>query len=231
MVKTLLVNWNLNAKKQLFDRANFKKKATVSAFIQAREGSTRFPRKIYSDIGGTSMVLHIIKAAQRARLIDRVVVVSPQTIDGVKGNADQFVWDGPENDVLGRYAAALEAFPCDYVVRLTSDCPFLDSDLIDFVVAASIGADYGSNVLELTFPDGMDVEVMSAATLRKLNQVVKNQSDREHVTTYIRNNPEAQLEMNLVSVQSLQDQSYIKLSVDYPADLENVREAHKLCRR
>ena len=227
MVKTVPVSWSLLDRAPLFRAEKFKKRGKVKAFIQARTGSTRLPGKIYKDINGAPMLFHTINMAKRAKLIDEVIVVSPQRLAELPENIPEFVYDGDETDLLSRYVAALDAHPCDYVVRLTSDCPLLDFYLIDFVIAASIGADYGSNVLAATFPDGMDVEVIEANTLREIDRLTTDPRSREHVTTILRNDPEIQVRFNLVSVQAYVDQSCVKLSVDTEEDLHRVREMEK----
>jgi hypothetical protein len=48
-------------------------------------------------------------------------------------------------------------------VRITADCPLIDPGVIDRVVAACRDCDYASNVIERTFPRGLDVEALPAA--------------------------------------------------------------------
>jgi len=195
----------------------------VLAFIQARTGSKRFPNKIYADINGQTMISHVISRVKQSKLVNDVIVVSPTPLHLPEGTKS-FVYSGPEDDVLGRYIAALNEYPCDYVVRITADCPLIDPNLIDRIVYETFGYDYGSNVLVLTFPDGVDTEVISAKTLRRLNDEVKEAHLREHVTLSLRENPFIQSELKLVSVESTKDYSYIKISVDHEEDLERVRK-------
>lgn len=226
-----MVDWSLFQRAPLFDSKKFKKRAKVIAFVQARQGSTRLPNKIYRQINGAPMLYHTVNMAKQASLIDDVIVVSPQRLPDVPEGISEFVYTGDESDVLSRYYHASKAYPSDYIVRLTSDCPLLDPDLINFVIAASISADYGSNVLMPTFPDGMDTEVMSFDTLQYLYEHATGK-DREHVTTLIRNYPEEQVKLNLVSVQAFKDQSYLKLSVDTEEDFKKVCAMEReLCQR
>lgn len=229
MVKTKLIDWDPLYKESFVK--DFKKSVSVKAFIQARVGSTRLPNKIYEDINGAPMLWHTVSRAKQCQLIDDVIVISPQILPELPDNIKGFAWNGPENDVLGRYAAALKEHHCDYVVRLTSDCPLLDPFLIDYVISQGIGHDYCSNVMVSTFPDGMDAEIMSNDVLNGLDQYVKSEKDREHVTTHIRNDPFVQSGLDIVSIQSVKDYSYIKLSVDTEDDLEYVKKVDKeLCR-
>ena len=49
---------------------------TTVAVIQARCGSTRFPRKVLAPLQGRPMLAHIIDRVSRATLVDRVVVAT-----------------------------------------------------------------------------------------------------------------------------------------------------------
>lgn len=174
------------------------------------------------------MLYHVLDRAKESKLTTQVVVASPQRLPEMLPDILEFVYNGIENDVLSRYFHAAKEFKADYIVRLTSDCPFLDPFLIDYVIYHSIGSDYGSNVMLLTFPDGNDVEVMSMDALEHLNGTVRSPFDREHVTTFIRNNAFAQIDMNIISIQSMKDFSYLKTSVDTEEDLEHANRMVEL---
>lgn len=154
-----------------------------------------------------------------------MIVCSPAKLPDLPEGVKDFVYQGDEDDVLSRYSACEMANFCNYVVRLTSDCPLLDPNLIDFIIYSAIvnSADYCSNVLKLTFPDGVDTEVISPKLLRFLDGSVKSKYHREHVTSLIRDNLNLQDEFNCVSVENQEDLSKIKLSVDTKEDLERLR--------
>ena len=77
---------------------------------------------------------------------------------------------GPLEDVLGRFVKVLDEYPATTVVRLTADCPLISPAVIDLVVNEfhASGADYLSNTMTPTFPDGLDVEVVKASVLREV---------------------------------------------------------------
>lgn len=225
-VRQIQVSWELGMKKPLLAPGSSRPAgARVLAFIQARTTSTRRPNKIYADLNGSPILYHVVDRARQAD-IDGVVVLSPAALpelpDGVPG-----FWRGDirEEDVLSRFAACLEATPCDYVVRLTADCPLLDPALIDFLVWTAVDqrADYCSNVYEATFPDGVDVEVLSAKLLRWLDSYSTSAEQREHVTWAARKLPEVAALFDIVSVVNDVDFSQIKVSVDTEADLDRLR--------
>jgi len=75
--------------------------------------------------------------------------------------------------------------------------------------------DYFSNVTPATFPDGLDIEVMSFLSLERANNETKSEFDREHVTPYIRNSDSFVKE----SISHTEDLSNLRWSVDEPEDL------------
>jgi glutamate-1-semialdehyde aminotransferase/spore coat polysaccharide biosynthesis protein SpsF (cytidylyltransferase family) len=199
----------------------------TAAIIQARMASTRLPGKILAEVGGYPMLFHVVRRAQRAKGLDLVVVAtSNRTPDDV---VERFCEDngircfrGSEDDVLDRYYHAAKQFHADVVVRLTADCPLLDPEIISLVVQMFRAAehDYVSNVLECTFPDGLDTEVFSWQALERTWREARLKSEREHVTPFMRNHPELFRQLN---VRHSQDLSGLRWTVDEPCDLDFVR--------
>jgi len=212
--------------------------ANVVIVIQARSNSTRFPKKIYELLGDKMVLQHVVDQALSSKLyVERsvqkkidcsVVVAHPEDDEQVKTTFKKcgaFLLGGSEKDVLSRYIKAQEQFRADYVVRLTSDCPLV----LDFVISKHIHSavyndfDYISNVEEdirLVF-DGMDVEIMSKKAIEWLKDNATSAFDKEHVTTALRRERPKSLRFGFVS--SKLDTSGMKLSLDTPEDLENIR--------
>jgi len=133
-------------------------------------------------------------------------------------------FEGPEDDVLGRYFLAMEHYKADYIVRLTGDCPWMTSQMIAKCVrdAFKYNADYCSNILVRTFFEGLDVEVISAPLLRELSLSIDSISHREHVTSAI---PEllsmgGLRQYKIHTVMNDYDLSHIKTSVDTAQEYE-----------
>src|SRR5690606_7302103 len=112
-----------------------------------------------------------IERLRACETIDRLVVAtsleaSDDPLAAAVASLGVRVFRGALADVLGRFQAAALAFgPADHVARLTADCPLADPAVIDACVRLHLasGADYTSNTLRRTYPDGLDVEVMTAA--------------------------------------------------------------------
>ncbi|WKB35249.1 glycosyltransferase family protein [Terrilactibacillus sp. S3-3] len=104
------------------------------------------------------------------------------------------VYRGSEEDVLSRYAEAAALYQVDVIVRLTSDCPLIDPDVIDQVVSMylqnSDRYDYVSNVIQRTYPRGLDTEVFPFRVLKDADTKAAGRRYREHVTFYIYDHPD-----------------------------------------
>lgn len=200
---------------------------SVVAIVQARTTSTRLPGKVLLDLAGEPMLVQQLRRLRRAASLSEIVVATTVNAadDAVAAVAEAEgarVTRGSEQDVLGRYRlAALEA-KADIVVRVTADCPLLDPDVVDTVVAAlSREVDYASNVVRRTYPAGLDVEVLHADTLARVDRLAGSAQAREHVTWFILNErPEL---FAVVSVTDDVDNSDLRWTVDGRSDLELVR--------
>jgi spore coat polysaccharide biosynthesis protein SpsF len=130
---------------------------------------------------------------------------------------------GPLDDVLERYRMAAEAAGADGIVRITADCPLADPEVIDRVIRLwrETGADYAWNTREpRSFPDGLDVEVVSRAALDAAAAETREPYDREHVTPFVRDRPERFPQRSLRLEPPVRT---TKLSLDTEQDLATIR--------
>jgi spore coat polysaccharide biosynthesis protein SpsF len=204
----------------------------ILAIVQARMSSTRLPGKVMKPILGRPMLDLQLERLRRVTAIDRLVVATSDLagddpIEALCEDQGVAVFRGSLSDVLGRYHGALEAYgPADHVVRLTADCPLADPDVIGGCIAQHLatGADYTSNGVERTFPKGLDVEIMTAATLERAHRDAMAQDEREHVTMYIYRNPQTFRLSHFVQDRRL---GSLRWTVDTPEDLEMVTAVYQ----
>jgi spore coat polysaccharide biosynthesis protein SpsF (cytidylyltransferase family) len=199
---------------------------TAVAVIQARCGSTRFPRKVLALLDGRPMLEHVIERALRATTVDRVVVattLAPEDdeVASLAKACGARVTRGPTEDVLSRYLQAAREHNADVVVRITSDCPLIDPAIVDAVVRARAqsDADYSSNVEPPTYPQGYDVEAITFVCLQRVSDVAVLAYEREHVTVRVREHLD---DYRTEFVVNERDLSWMRLTVDVPADLVRV---------
>jgi spore coat polysaccharide biosynthesis protein SpsF len=201
----------------------------VLAVVQARMGSSRLPGKALLMIAGRPMLSHVLARALAVPGVDQTVLattVNPEDDPLVEVARSEGVPSvrGSVEDVLDRVHVALQAHPADAIVRVTADCPLLDPEVSGLVVRDYLAhrgdADYVSNIEPPTFPDGLDTEIVSAAALERAWREANVPSDREHVTTYVRERRNGFRRRNLVHAEDL---SAHRWTVDEPRDLEFVR--------
>ncbi|MDD5085611.1 MAG: glycosyltransferase family protein [Candidatus Omnitrophica bacterium] len=205
----------------------------VIAIVQARMGSTRLPGKVLIDIAEKPMLWHVLDRLRHAHFVHDVMVA---TSINKKDNAiERFCrvnnlncYRGSEEDVLDRYYQAARVEKADIVVRITADCPLTDPKIVDKVISAYVknaGSFQGSsNVINRTYPRGLDTEVISFSALEQAWGKAKKPYQREHATTYIYEHPE---EFKMYSVENGEDLSLLRWTVDEESDLCFVREIYK----
>lgn len=200
------------------------------AIIQARMGSTRLPGKVLKKVNDTTLLEYQIERVKRAALIDEIVIATTTNkqddlIVKFCEKLEISYYRGSEQDVLRRYYEAAQKYEAEIIVRLTSDCPLIDPDLINqvlqFYKENEDSVDYVSNTLERTYPRGLDVEVFSVESLNKAHINAKLPRDREHVTAYIYTNPD---KFKLLGIRNDNDYSDYRWTVDTIEDYKLIEK-------
>ncbi|MDB4281777.1 glycosyltransferase family protein [Paraglaciecola sp.] len=204
---------------------------TTHVILQARVSSTRLPGKVLKLIIGKAMLAHQIARVQRAKLVDKIIIATSEdrSDDAIAQLCEHLsipCFRGNLLDVLDRFYQASLAFPSEVIVRLTGDCPLIDSDIIDEVIDAHLNGsnNYTSNCEPASFPDGLDVEVFNYSALKTTWTNAKKPSEREHVTLFIRNHPEL---FSCGSVQHDTDLSNLRWTVDEKEDFIFVEQIYQ----
>lgn len=202
----------------------------VFALIQARTGARRLPNKVLLDLKGKTVLEHVIGRARAAHCVEEAVVVTTVEREDLKivelaSRLGVRVFCGSEDDVLDRYYQAARLLKASHVARVTADCPVIDPSVIDQTADAYFTdrADYCSNALTQTFPDGMDVEVFSFDALKKAWQNARLTSEREHVTPYIRNHKRM---FKIVSLEHPGCLGHYRWTLDEEKDYQFLKELY-----
>ena len=199
--------------------------------LQARMSSMRLPGKVLAIINGQPMIFWQIQRIKQAKSIDELIVATStdQSDDALVEFLELngvSVHRGPIDDVYERFIQVLERLTdSQTIVRLTADCPFTMPELIDEMVNKfdSSDIDYLSNALAPTFPDGLDIEIVSRSALIKLGEYPLTISEKEHVTLGLRNRPN---EFKIENFSQDSDLSHLRWTVDYKGDLNFAREIY-----
>ncbi len=201
----------------------------IIAVSQARTGSTRLPNKILKTIEGKTLLSIHIDRILRSKEISKLIIATTinKSDDEVVTLCNEMKvqsFRGDETNVLDRFYQAVKNEKADYVVRLTSDCPLIDAQLIDEVIKHTIKnkLDYCANILLETFPDGEDIEVMSFKALETAWKEADKNYQTEHVTPFIRENStfNGGTRFKSDNIKSEKNYGSVRLTVDEQKDLD-----------
>jgi spore coat polysaccharide biosynthesis protein SpsF (cytidylyltransferase family) len=173
--------------------------------IQARMGSSRFPGKVLADLDGEPILAFMLRRLaplEKNGIVDALVVATStqpenDAIEMLCHDRGVYCYRGSEDDVLSRFRDVVADTDARTIVRLTADCPLVWAGLVEHALKAHNDA-FCVTTVDV---EGFDVEVFDWFMLSKATSA-------EHVTKGL----------NRRFIQPP------KLSVDWPEDLERVRE-------
>jgi len=185
-------------------------------------GSTRLPGKVLRPLGNKTILGNVIHRVQKCN-VDGVVVATPDpeiVKDAINYGAQYFL--GDEDNVLERYYKTARFFGADRIVRITSDCPLIMPDIVNELIDKAKRYEYGSNVLNRTYPKGFDCEVFDMDELERAYECAKKKEEKEHVTPYI-----IQHAMQKFSLKDNEDFSDIRITLDTEQDYQDLTKLYK----
>jgi spore coat polysaccharide biosynthesis protein SpsF len=195
--------------------------------VQARMGSTRLPGKVMKTVLGKPLLGYLIDRLKRVKHQNTLVIATTthskdDPIVQFCEKESVYIYRGSEEDVLDRYLQAAHLYQADMVVRVTSDCPLIDPEVIDQTIDYFLqhDVDYVSNTILRTYPRGMDVETFTIKALQDAASFGTKKADREHVTYYIYSHPE---KYQIGQIQKPRDDSKYRWTVDTSEDFDLIK--------
>ena len=195
----------------------------IGCIVQARMGSSRLPGKVMMKIDDKNPIIHyVLEQLKHCNFLDEIIVAT--TVLKEDNVIENFVrknnikcFRGSEQDVLDRYYQCAKNYSLSAVVRITSDNPLVDPDIIDKIVTLfkTNDYDYVSNEQPPTFPLGYAVEVFSFSALETAWKKAELPSEREHVTFYFWKNMD---KFKCFRADLTYNRSNYRLTVDYFED-------------
>ncbi len=206
-------------------------KKKITAIVQARIGSSRLRGKVLKKILRKESIILLLERLSRAKQISNIVVAIPRNKENdilykLLKKYKYNVYRGSENDVLKRYYECAKKYNAQHILRVTGDCPLVDSKLVDEIanVYKLNNFDYVSNIEQRTYPDGMDLEFFSFKTLSKIYSNVISKNDKEHVTKYV-------LRTNIFKKYNYKlkndDYSFLRITLDTIDDFHLIKKIFK----
>ncbi|PJZ25782.1 spore coat biosynthesis protein F [Leptospira hartskeerlii] len=205
---------------------------SLFAFIQARTGSTRFPKKVIRPIPSNSdktILDHIHSRVLKILPNSRIVYLIPEGDSELesfleKNGMNHF--SGPLEDVRKRYILAAEKFDADAILRLTGDNPFYDTTHLDLLVQTFIESDSDLAYFK-GLPLGTGGEVFRASALIDLSDSQQEERHKEHVSIHIKEDPNRYKITAIPSLLTKEEGSRLsnfRLTVDTPEDFETISD-------
>ncbi|MCW0234929.1 MAG: NTP transferase domain-containing protein [Ferrovibrio sp.] len=196
---------------------------TTAVVLFGRFNSSRLPGKVLLPLGDRPMLGRVIDRMRLLSTPARIIVATSDQPDddGIASFAESEAVDvfrGDKNDVLARAVACVDHFKLDRFVRICCDSPFMDTELVDHLLAlhAEENAELATNMLPRSYPFGISVEILTAGLTRRLDRDASDPEDREHLTRFCYRFPER----FHIARHSATHERYIglRLVVDTPED-------------
>jgi glutamate-1-semialdehyde 2,1-aminomutase len=194
----------------------------IAAIVQARMNSTRLPGKVLKHILNKPLIELLLTRLSQSSKLDEIIVATsedPQNdkLQSIIESLGYRCTRGSEKDVLNRFYETAKKIHADVIVRITGDCPLVDSALVDKCIQCykDSNVDYFSNTNPRSFPDGLDIEVFSFSSIEYANKEAVSKFDREHVTPFIINSDR----FLKSSLQNKENLSNLRWTVDEQEDL------------
>lgn len=198
--------------------------------VVARMGSTRVPGKSMKDLCGHTVLWHVLKVAKQVRGADDICLATTdlpgddalvrlaqdEDIPCVRGDAER---------VLDRLYGAAVKMRADVIVEIGGDCPLLDPEIVSAALEDFLATpcDYLCNYEPPTFPEGMDINIVSMAALEKAWRYAIAPSQRIHPFSYLTYHPESFVIRNYAMTPDLSRHHW---SLDFPEDMALIRAAY-----
>ena len=207
----------------------------IVTIIQARVGSTRLPNKVMMPLAGKPLLLRMYERVDAANYTDTIIIATTEEeiddpiVSLCKDNGIKY-YRGNSTDLLDRHYKAALPFNPYAVVKIPSDCPLIDPDIIDKVLKYYIDNknifDFVSNLHPASYPDGNDVEIFSADALKDTWLNAKKELEREHTTPYLWENQD-KFSVGNVLWEGEKDYSMShRFTIDYDQDYEFIKRVY-----
>ena len=214
----------------------------IGIIVQTRMGSSRLPGKVLMKADNDKLMLdYSINQLKHCKKHNKIIIATTdltrdnQIVEHCEKNNLEF-FRGDEKDVLGRHYFCAKKFSLTHIIRIPSDKPLIDPNVVELIIDFFISNnyDYVANfgvlikdellTVDSTYPSGTEVEMFTFDSLERAWKNAKNDEEREHVTPYMYMNPE---KFRIKTIHQTKNLSHLRWSLDYDNDLILIREIIK----
>ena len=178
----------------------------ISAIVEARSNSKRLPNKILLKINNKTILEYLLIKLKKSKKLNDIIIATTKDkrddkiVEIAKKLKVKF-FRGDENNVLKRVIDASTFFKVDTIVRITSDCPLIDINLVDqyINIFQNNKVDLLGNAKIRSYPDGMDIEVINSKSLKNSYKFAKSTHLKEHICLTIYNKKKLFKVLNMIA--------------------------------
>ena len=206
----------------------------IGIILLARMGASRLPGKVLREICGKSVLEHVISRLRNVNADEIVVATTDNSKDNPIADLCHVLkiqcFRGSEENVLERCATAVEKYEFDAVVRIGTDSAVLDWNVINEMLTRYLNEtmngnrlEYLSNTLMRSYPIGLDVEIFSSQTFRKIQRKISGLPEQERIQNEVNVIPYLHGHLDEFKTFSFYkdfDYTHFRWTLDTPADLE-----------
>lgn len=205
----------------------------IIGVIQARMNSERLAGKVMLELEGKPILWHIYNRLKQCCTLNEIVISTGEYKNNKEicdfasvNNIPLFI--GSEIDLIDRLYKTAINHNAEAIVRITADCPLVDPKIVDTLVTKFLEKnqqfDIITNCEKRTFPHGLDIEVISTKTLKKLWEEIKEPQLREWFPFFIQKNHDM---FKIFNMENNDDLSKLRWTLDYPEDYEFLKQIYK----
>ena len=205
----------------------------IIGIIQIRFGSIMLPKNAMLKILGKPIIWHIHNRLKFCKNLDEIVIATGNSKNNLeiqdfakKNNIS--IFEGDEIDLVSRLYETGEKFHASAIVRITGDSPLVDPTIVDQVISTYKKnikkIDIVSNIREKSFPHGLEVEIFSMESLKKMNVKIKKPEMREWFSLFIEKNPNL---FNILNISNSKDLSKLRWTLDYEEDYTFIKKIYE----
>jgi spore coat polysaccharide biosynthesis protein SpsF len=199
----------------------------ITVVVQARMASNRLHGKVMLPILGETLLYRMIERLKQIKYPVQIVVATStneedQIIEKFCQKKKITFYAGELNDLLDRHYQIGVLTGSDVVIKIPSDCPLIDPQIVDKVIQFYLENegkyDFVSNLHPATYPDGNDVELMTFEALEKAWKEAQRPLEREHTTPYFWENDDKFKNANVIWESGLDYSMTHRFTIDYDDD-------------
>jgi spore coat polysaccharide biosynthesis protein SpsF len=206
--------------------------------VEVCQDSSNARTQVSRRLGGQSLLERVVRRVTDCERLGRVIVVASEDADDafisslVPPDVPLFV--GSQSDMLSRYVAALEEYPADAVVRVSSDNPFVDPMYIDRLVTTAhenpqcdyIGYCTRNGRPAVLSSLGIFAEWCRADALRTAHRKTTSTSDCAQPTQYVYSHSE-EFDLRFIPIPQELEQNDLRLKIDLEEDWEHAQTIYE----